>query len=140
MKALTGTANRKQRPAEICTENFATPGQQTTSVCNLHYLEQVTRGNTKAIHEIVAVFFKETKQELSFLNQAIKKSNYPVIGHISHKIKSAFLILGISALEPVFKEMEQLSSSTASISNIKLLNQRVNLIFKQAKAEMKLVS
>ena len=45
-------------------------------------------------------------------------------------------MLGISVLDPVFKEMEQLSSSTSSIVNIELLSHRVNLVFKQAKEEM----
>jgi hypothetical protein len=107
-------------------------------VCNMDYLMGATRVNKKIIHNIVAVFFKETKKELTFLNDAIKKINYPVIGDISHKIKSAFSILGISALEPVFKEIEQLSSNTSSIANIEVLNQRVHLVFNQAREEMKL--
>lgn len=121
----------------------ATPNSQTVSVisdkvCNLDYLMGATHGNKKIINNIVAVFFKETRKELSYLNEAIKKTNYPVISDISHKIKSAFSILGISVLEPVFKEMEQLSSSTSSISNIELLSRKVNLVFKQAKEEMML--
>jgi len=105
-------------------------------VCNLDYLMGATHGNEEIINNIVDVFFKETGKELNFLNNAIEETNYPVISDISHKIKSAFSILGISVLEPVFKEMEQLSSSTSSISNIELLNQRVNIVFNQAKAEM----
>jgi hypothetical protein len=73
---------------------------------------------------------------LILLNDAIKKNNYTVIYDISHKIKSAFPILGISVLEPVFREIEQLSSSTSSIGNIELLSRRVLLVFNQAKKEM----
>lgn len=107
-------------------------------VCNLDYLVVATHGNKVAINNIVTVFFKETKKELNFLNDAIRENNYPVISDISHKIKSAFSILGISQLEGVFKEMEQLSSSTSSIANIELLNQRVNHIFNQAREELML--
>ena len=107
-------------------------------VCNLDYLMGATHGNKKIIHNIIAVFFKETKKELNFLNDAIEETNYPLICDISHKIKSAFSILGISVLEPVFTEMEQLSSSTSSIGNIELLNRKVNLVFNQAKKEMML--
>ena len=108
------------------------------TVCNLNYLMGATHGNKETLHNIVAVFFKETKKELIFLNDAIEEINYPVISDISHKIKSAFSILGISQLEGVFKEMEQLSSSTSSIANIELLNQRVNHIFNQAREELML--
>ncbi|MEP7236790.1 MAG: response regulator [Ferruginibacter sp.] len=114
---------------------------QTTTVvadkvCNMDYLMGATRGNKKMINNIVAVFFKETKKELQFLNAAIKKTNYTDISDISHKIKSAFSILGISVLEPVFKEIENLSSSTSSIGNIELLNRKVNFVFNQAREEM----
>jgi CheY-like chemotaxis protein len=105
-------------------------------VCNLDYLMGATHGNKKIMNNIVDVFFKETRKELVFLDNAIEQTNYPVISDISHKIRSAFSILGISVLEPDFKEMEQLSSSTSSISNIEQLNRRVNIVFNQAKAEM----
>jgi CheY-like chemotaxis protein len=105
-------------------------------VCNLDYLMGATHGNKKIINNIVDVFFKETKKELICLNDAIEKTNYPGISDISHKIKSAFSILGIAVLEPVFKEMESLSLNTSSIGNIELLSRRVNLVFNQARKEM----
>ena len=107
-------------------------------VCNMGYLIGAARGNKKVINNIVSVFFKETGKELIFLNDAIEKTNYTVISDISHKIKSAFSILGISVLEPVFNEMEQLSSITSGIGKIEQLNRRVNIVFKQAEAEMML--
>lgn len=123
------------KPAII---NFQTVSVASDKVCNLDYLMDATHGNKETVNNIVTVFFKETKKELNYLNDAIRENNYPVIGDISHKIKSAFSILGISVLEPVFKEMEQLCSKTSSIGNIELLNRRVNLVFNQAKAEMML--
>jgi CheY-like chemotaxis protein len=134
------TLTRQNAPL-VSTFNLSTPAITISDkICNLDYLIGATHGNKKVIHSIVGVFFKETKKELTFLDAAIRKTNYPVIRDISHKIKSAFSILGISILEPVFTEMEQLSSSTNSIANIELLNRRVNLIFKQAKAEMRQVN
>ncbi len=109
-------------------------------VCNLDYLMGAAHGNKKIVNNIVAVFFKETKKELIFLNDAIEETNYPVISNISHKIKSAFSILGITKLEPIFKELEQLSNSTSSIGNIEMLSRRVNLVFNQAKEEMMLAN
>lgn len=106
-------------------------------VCNMGYLIGAARGNKKAINNIVSVFFKETGKELVFLNDAIEKTNYTVISDISHKIRSAFSILGISVLEPVFKEMEELSSITSGIGKIEQLNHRINIVFKQARAEIK---
>lgn len=123
------------KPAII---NIQTVSVASDKVCNLDYLMGATHGNKETLNNLVTVFFKETKKELNYLNDAIRENNYPVIGDISHKIKSAFSILGISVLEPVFKEMELLSSSTSSIGNIELLSKRVNLVFNQAKDEMML--
>jgi CheY-like chemotaxis protein/HPt (histidine-containing phosphotransfer) domain-containing protein len=131
---LTGKAVRT-KSTKI---NAQTVTVASDKVCNLDYLMGATHGNKKAINNIVAVFFKETKKELILLNDAIEKTNYSVISDISHKIKSAFPILGISVLEPVFKEIELLSSSTSSINNINLLNQQVNQVFNQAENEMML--
>ena len=106
-------------------------------VCNVDYLVNATRGNKKIIDDIVTVFFKETKKELVFLHDAIEQTNYTDISDISHKIKSAFSILGISVLEPVFEEMGQLSSIATPKKRIEQLNRQVNIVFKQARAEMK---
>ena len=109
----------------------------TEKVCNMGYLTGATRGNKKMMHNILTVFFKETGKELINLKDAIANTNYAVISDISHKIKSAFAILGISVLEPVFKEMEYLSNHTSGIVKIALLNRRVNIVFEKAKSEMK---
>jgi CheY-like chemotaxis protein len=109
----------------------------TDKVCNLGYLVGVTRGNKKIINNIVSVFFEETTKELYFLDDAITAADYTIISNISHKIRSAFSILGISVLDPVFKEMELLSSSASPIGKIEILNRRINRVFNQARAEMK---
>lgn len=108
-------------------------------VCNMDYLNGITRGDEKSAGNLVSVFFTEIGEELSQLNIDIEKINYPGISHILHKMKSAFAILGITILEPVLKEMELLSNSASSIALIKQLTLRVHLVFNQAKIEMKII-
>ena len=67
-------------------------------VCNMDYLISITRGNRKIIDSIVSVFFEETKTELYSLKVAIADANYSVVSSISHKLKSAFLLMGITVL------------------------------------------
>jgi HPt (histidine-containing phosphotransfer) domain-containing protein len=136
MTASTLSEQRKFILAESGMMNCTVVQEPAAKVCNLDYLLQVTRGNQKIINNIVTVFFKETKKEMIDLTGAIEKRNYPVISDIAHKIKSAFSILGITVLEAVFKEMEQLSSNTSPIANIEQLNHRVHFVFNQAKVEM----
>ncbi len=107
------------------------------NICNLDYLVNVTRGDKVRINNLVSLFFTETHQELLLLSEAVDVKNYAVISSISHKLKSAFLILGISVLEPVFKEMEQLSNNSSAFGKIEELNHRILMIFNQARVEMK---
>jgi hypothetical protein len=136
---ITATLPKKRKYPLVKTgvKNFTLIPETTDKVCNLDYLVNVTRGNKKIIENITAVFFKETKEEMILLTGAIEKNNYTLISNISHKIKSAFSILGISVLEPVFTEMELLSSNTSAIEKIVLLNRRIHIVFNQARAEMK---
>ncbi len=106
-------------------------------VCNMDYLNSITRGDVKSRGIIVDAFFSEIRKELSTLDMAIEKTNYAIINNESHKIKSAFAILGVKVLEPVIKEMEQLSSISSSIEKIKQLKQRINIVFHMARAELK---
>jgi hypothetical protein len=137
MTASTLSEKRKYPLAKTGIKNFSVIPETTGKVCNLTYLVSVTRGNKKSIENITTVFFKETKKEMMLLTRAIEKTNYTLISTITHKIKSAFSILGISSLEPVFTEMELLSSNTVAIDKIEQLNRRIHLVFKQAWAEMK---
>jgi HPt (histidine-containing phosphotransfer) domain-containing protein len=136
MTANALTKKSHDIPSETVLNNCLSTPETTAKICNLDYLLDVTRGNKKIIDNIVSVFFIETKIEMNDLDSAIKKRNYAAISNIAHKIKSAFSILGITALENVFKEMEQLSFSRSSIGYIELLNSRVNIVFNQAKEEM----
>jgi hypothetical protein len=128
---------RKYPLTKTGVKNFTVMPVTTDKVCNLTYLVSVSRGNKKIIENITGVFFKETKKEMMLLSGAIQKNNYSLISTISHKIKSAFSILGISVLEPVFTEMEYLSSNKLPIEKIELLNRRIQIVFNQARAEMK---
>ncbi len=107
------------------------------NICNLDYLVNVTRGDKVRINNLVSLFFTETHQGLLLLSEAVEIKNYAVISSMSHKLKSAFLILGISVLEPVFKEMEQLSRNLSASGKIEELNHRILMVFNQASAEMK---
>jgi HPt (histidine-containing phosphotransfer) domain-containing protein len=137
MTTSTVSEKRKYPAAKTGVKNFTLIPETADKVCNLDYLVSVSRGNKKIIENITAVFFKETKKEMVMLTAAIEKNNFTLISTISHKIKSAFSILGISSLEAVFTEMEYLSSNTSAIGKIEQLNHRVNIVFNQARAEMK---
>lgn len=137
MTASTLSEKRKYPLVKTDIKNFTSIPDTTDKVCNLAYLVSVSRGNKKIIENITTVFFKETKKEMMLLTGAIEKNNYTLISTISHKIKSAFSILGISVLDPVFTEMELLSCNSSRIEKIELLNRRILIVFNQARVEIK---
>ncbi len=123
---------------KVITPLLTTPVAFAEKNCNLSYLVTATRGNLRSINSIITVFLKQTPEELSFLNEAIKKMKYKIISDISHKLKSSFSILGISVLEPVFEEMERLGNISSGIEKIELLKCRINNVFGQVVEEMKI--
>ena len=129
-------------PAEVNTSNSGKVSQLLIAdkVCNLNLLNDITRGNETRLHNLVLIFFSEIKNELSELDNAIEKTNYTVITNIAHKIKSSFALLGIVVLEPVIKEMEQLSIDTSFIDRIKQLSQKVNTVFNMARLELQIAN
>ena len=105
-------------------------------VCDLNYLLTAVRGNKKVVHDIINIFLEETPRELAELQAAIGRSDHKIIRDIAHKLKSSFSLIGITVLQPIFEEMELLSSTASPIKKIEQLNRRVMIVFEQAKAEM----
>lgn len=105
-------------------------------IYDLSYLNNATRGNKKIINSIIHTFLQQASEELSALNEAIKKTNYLIISHIAHKMRSSFLLMGITVLDPEFEEMEQLGFQSSGIEKIAQLNKGINAVFSLAKKEM----
>ncbi len=136
MKAITFTEKRNYTTAETVLKNGSITPETACNVCNLDYLNGITRGNKTAAGNLVVIFFSEINEELANLQIALEKTNYPAISDIAHKMKSAFAILGITILAPVLYEMEHLSNKACSIKIISRHIKRIQLVFNQARAEM----
>ncbi len=112
------------------------------NVCNLRYLSEMMGGKKHLIKEIIDVFLKQVPEELQSINDAITKQNYATIKNVAHTMKSSVSIMGISVLASILQEMEDLAATTADTDNcryekIKELNQKLNLICRQAIEEIK---
>ncbi len=138
MKASTAIT-RKTKSALKETRVFNGPKSPAmpVKVCNMDYLNGITRGDEKRVGNLVEAIITEINVELALLKIAIEKTNYPGISNISHNMKSAFAILGVKILEPIIKEMEHLSNTFSSIERLKKLSLHIQSVYKQAKAEMK---
>ncbi|MFA5972504.1 MAG: Hpt domain-containing protein [Lentimicrobiaceae bacterium] len=112
--------------SENCIEN----------VCNISYLSEIVGGKKDLIREIMDTFLIQVSEDLPSINDAISKTDYVTINQITHSMKSSASIMGISAIRPVLEEMEALGASATNIDRIKELNQMLDLIYRQAIAEI----
>lgn len=114
--------------------------QKNTSeenVCNFSYLADMMANKKSLIKGIIDAFLKQVPEDLQFINDAVTKSDYATIKNIAHAMKSTVSVMGISVLVPVLQEMEDLGAAAKDFEKIKELNQKLNLICKQAMEEIK---
>ena len=64
------------------------------------------------------------------------KTNYPNIRKRTHKIRSSTFMIGITILSPILERMEHLGGIASGIEEIKLLNEEVIDVYKQAIEEL----
>ncbi len=110
--------------------------EQVTTICDFKYLSETMGGKKKAIREVIDAFVEEVPQQLQSISDAILKMDYLIIKRFAHVMRSSVSIMGISALVPVLQEMENLGTKATDIEKIKELNQKLNLICKQALEEI----
>jgi len=106
------------------------------NVCDLSYLTEMMGGKKSLIKEIMDVFLKQIPEELQSINDAITKTDYATIKKFAHTMKSSVSIMSVSVLTPILQEMEDLARNATDIEQIKQLNQKLNLICKQALEEI----
>jgi len=107
------------------------------TVCNFEYLSNLMGGKQDLIKKIMDTFLVQVQEELNAINNAILITDYTTIKNMAHTMKSSVSIMGISLLQPILQEMEDLSKITTSFERIIALNTQLNLICNQAFEEIK---
>ncbi len=110
----------------------------TTNVCDLKYLNEMMGGKNHLITGIIDAFLIQIPEELQSINEAVEKTNYPVIKSFAHTMKSSVSIMGITVLTPILQEMENLAIKATDINKIKDLYQQLALICKKAIEEIEI--
>jgi len=111
------------------------------NICDLNYLSATVGGRKHVIKEIIDTFLIQVPEELQTIKNALAKTDYVTIKRFAHTMRSSVSIFGISSLEPVLQEMENLGATEASADinrdeKLTALNHTLNLICKQAIAEI----
>ena len=74
-------------------------------------LEDLTEGNPESTRELVALFEKQTSQQLKEIEDAVRANKPAVVGHVAHSCKGACATLGMAQLAAVMLELEKLGKS-----------------------------
>ena len=105
-------------------------------ICNLSYLTEMMDGKNHLIKGILDAFLEQFPGELQCINEAVTKTDYITIKSVAHTMKSSVSIVGISILNPVLKEIEDLALHATDIEKIKRLTVQLNLISGMATEEI----
>ncbi|MGZ3883849.1 MAG: Hpt domain-containing protein [Bacteroidia bacterium] len=109
----------------------------STPVCNLDYLYDLSKGDTEFIREMIGIFLSENPSEISRLEKGIAEKNYDVIRHASHKLRSTLPFVGLDRLiEKETIEIEGLANDHTNLPRIKELFGKVKDICQKAFAEL----
>jgi hypothetical protein len=111
--------------------------KKQNKLVDLRFLLKSMRGKKDVMQNIIDVFLKQVPEDLIIINEAVVKTNYPVIKNRAHKMKSTVAVFGILELISVLEEMETLGNTVGEMDRIKLLNELLNKKCERAIEEMK---
>jgi HPt (histidine-containing phosphotransfer) domain-containing protein len=80
---------------------FEAPG-----VVDLAYLESSSFGRADFILQAIDVLLEQLPEQVSDLNHAFSKRDFPLVRLSAHKIKSAASLLGIEPLKEILRQIE----------------------------------
>ncbi|MBI3519153.1 MAG: Hpt domain-containing protein [Bacteroidetes bacterium] len=107
-------------------------------VTNLDYLNDLAKGDTGFIQEMIQIFLTENPEEIKNLEQAIEEINYNAIKSISHHMKSTIPFVGLDKLiGKDLLDIEKLAGEQIGIEKIKILFAEVKTTCNRAFEELK---
>ena len=108
-------------------------------VTDLSYLNEISKGDTNFVKEMISVFLSETPNEISQLEKAIAVSNFDKIRSVSHHMKSTIPFIGLDLL--IGKELAQIEDLALDKKDIQTISThfiKVQAVFQQAIQELSL--
>lgn len=107
-------------------------------VTNFDYLNELAKGDTAFIAEMIAIFLEENPEEIKTLEAAIKENQFENIKSISHHMKSTIPFVGIDRLiGKNLLDIEKLAAEKTGLDIIKTLFENVKTVCEKAYTELK---
>ena len=94
-------------------------GQKVT---NLDYLNELSKGNSQFVQEMIRIFLEENPSEIALLEKGIKEKDFEIIKASAHKLRSTIPFVGIDRLiEDEISEMESLAGKQSGTQKIEIV-------------------
>ncbi len=74
-------------------------------------LLDLTEGNPDSLRDLVAMFYRQTTQQLNQIEDAVRANQPAGVGHVAHSCKGACATLGMTRLAAVLLDLEKLGKS-----------------------------
>jgi len=106
-------------------------------VTNLTYLNEISKGDTNFIKEMVSIFLSESPNEIAQLEKAIAMVNFDKIRSVAHHMKSTIPFVGLDLLiGNELAQIEDLALNKKDIKTISIHFIKVQAVFQQATQEL----
>jgi HPt (histidine-containing phosphotransfer) domain-containing protein len=107
-------------------------------VTNLDYLEELAKGNTEFIEDMISIFLAENPEELRELELAILQKDFELIQSVSHHMRSTISFVGLDPLVGNdLSEIEKWAIKKEQIENITVLFAKIKEVCQKAFFELK---
>jgi signal transduction histidine kinase/response regulator of citrate/malate metabolism len=105
---------------------------------DLSFLVQQTSNNRAFINEMISIFRKQNPRDLAKLKTAIGKEDFKTIYKTTHSLRNTIGFFGLTpAIGSELLTMEKLAMASEDADKISQLFEKVNLVCKQAVADLK---
>ena len=74
-------------------------------------LSDLTGGDLTCTRELIEMFYTQTAQQLSQIENAVRVNDATSVGHVAHSCKGASATLGMTRFSPVMLQLEKLGKS-----------------------------
>ncbi len=119
------------------TDGSNTDTESNRGLVNFDDIENMGRGRREFIREMIELFLEQNPRDLMELETALRKSDYPSIASVSHRLKTPMGFMGLKHLAEELNAMETLAASTGDLDQINRLFDKVKATCLLATAEYK---
>ncbi|HXC05877.1 MAG TPA: ATP-binding protein, partial [Bacteroidia bacterium] len=105
---------------------------------DLSYLNNLAKGNTAFIREMIRIFTEQTPEGIKGLREALENNEWSVLAGLAHKMKPSFAFMGIHSMKDVIESIEQNAKKQIHAAETAALIRKLDSVCQTAIEELKI--